>query len=443
MGITLKDLVLACGGPNAKQTLKELSRVNDGRSLFHDFMEHIDSPELREKIAFLIDKVAELEIDVNQVWFDPSCNKSLFSKWANTPLHNGLAYENFQLIKYFLHEAQKKQINIDLQAKDACGKTPLLLSLKVMAPIDLISQLVTDENYQIADNDGMTPMMLASALRRIDVMKLLIEHDAKVKGYGPIDFTAISAVQIMKMSAFINQVHEESGKSLGHFSVLRAGTIADQKGDNLPKADDKKIRLAKQGCVLNLLKDAGMDGFRDEHASWNCVTNELWEPSSIESPLMRGGQLCFVSDHSERNDSGRVYVNTKANVDKCIDEYGPILKIQAPKFYAHLTSQTFSGISLIERVMSNSETALTLLISCGLDLSIQQIAGAKTVSGFIDGLKQNIASKNLISTLDEKYVFGLADTVLNPKFFQDSSQGLGFFEQGVTAASAPENALSP
>lgn len=435
MSITLQELITACTRPNAKELYHKLVSSNDGRGIFHDFMEHSQSDELREKMTFLFDKVQDLDIDINQVWYSADHKFARFAKWGNTPLHNGLAYENFQVIEWFFDQAQKRGLEINLQAQDAFGKTPLLLSIKVLAPIDLINKLVTDENYQMADEDGMTPMMLACALRRIDVMKLLIERDAKVKGYGPIDFSAIADEQKMQMSDFINQIHALSGKSLGHFAVLRAGTVADQKGDNLPKADEKKIRLAKQGCVLNLLKEAGMDGFRDEHARWNCVTNELREPSSIDSPLMKGGQLCFVSDHAHRDDSGRVYVNTKANIDKCLDEYGDILKIQVPKFFAYLKSQQFSGISLVETVMSRSENALMLLKTCGLNLEIQQHAGAKTVSGFIDGLKQNVASKNLISELDVKYLFCLPQELLSSGAWYASAQGFGFFNHGAKEAS--------
>ena len=199
-------------------------------------------------------KATELEVCPNQIWFDAGCKKSFFSKWGNTPLHHGLAYESFTAIQWFLDAAEKNKIQINLQAQDSYGKTPLLLAIEVNAPFDLILKLMTDENYQMADIDGMTPMMLACALRRLDVMTSLIEKDANFKGYGPIDFMSITKEQIIHLSAFINQVHKESGKSLGHFSLLRSGTISDQKGENLPQSDEKKIRLAKQGCVINLLK---------------------------------------------------------------------------------------------------------------------------------------------------------------------------------------------
>lgn len=432
MSITFKELQIAVARPHAKEQMKEISKQNDGRGLFHEFLEEIESPELYEKISFLFAKAKELELDINQVWFHQSRAKTPFAKWGNTPLHNGLAYENFQVLEWFLELAHQNQMAINLQAQDACGKTPLMLAIKVNAPFDLMKKLVTDENYHMADKDGMTPMMLACALRRIDVMKFLIEQDAKLRGYGPIDFTEISAEQKVQMAAFINQVHEESGKSLGHFSVLRAGTISDQKGENLPQGDVKKVCLAKQGCVINLLKDAGMDGFRDENARWNCVTNEMREPFSVKGELMRGGQLCFVSNHAERDDGGQVYLNTKENIDNTLMKYGMHLERQAPNLYQHLRSQKLSGISLIESIMARSESSLALLKTCGLNLEIKQISGDKTISGFIEGLKENVARENLISPLDVKYLFGLLS---QPQEKPIRLQSLGMFHEVEAEAS--------
>ena len=335
MSTTLKEFKTAAARQSAKAELKQIFQANNGRGLFHEFMEEIQTDELRSKIAFFFEKAQALEIDPNAVWHHIEDPKWRFAKWGNTPLHNGLAYENFQAIEWFLEEAEKNQMAIDLQAQDSSGKTPLLLSLKVVAPLELIAKLVTDENYHMADNDGMTPMMFACALRRTDVIELLIEQDAKVKGYGPIDFKAITAEQKTQMASFINQIHEESGKSLGHFAVLRAGTIHDQKGENIAplkallekickhseseiESQKKKIRLAKQGCVLNLLKDAGMDGFRDDSAQWNCVTNKMRESISIVCKLIPDGQLCFVSDHAQRDEGGNVYLNSKENIKKCL-----------------------------------------------------------------------------------------------------------------------------
>lgn len=438
MPITIQELKQAIARPNAKELIQQITKQNDGRGLFHDFLEEIESDELHAKLVYLFEKAKDLELDANQIWFHPRRANSPFAKWGNTPLHNGLAYENFQAIEWFLEEAHKNHIDINLHAKDSCGKTPLLLSIKVNAPFDLIVKLISDDNYQMADDNGMTPMMLACALRRLDVMQCLIERDAKVKGYAPIDFSAISEEQKVLMSDFINQIHAESGKSLGHFSVLRAGTIADQKGENLPQGDVLKIRLAKQGCVINLLKDAGMDGFRDESARWNCVTNEHREPCSIQGDLMKGGQLCFVSEHAKRDDGGRVYLNIKENINKCFSEYARILQEQAPVFFRHIRSQKFTGISLIESIMSRSESALTLLKDCGLNLEIQQQAGAKTVSGFIDGLKQNVANPKLISELDVKYLFILPDALLNPIPTPVAGfQSFGFFNDSEPVSDRP------
>ncbi len=456
MPITLKELKTAAARPGAKEHLKQLSKETNGRGLFHEFMEETDSPELRLKIAFLLEKAKVLEVDPNAIWLHRQSAKWQFAKWGNTPLHNGLAYENFQAIAWFLEEAKKNQIAIDLQAQDSSGKTPLLLSLKVVAPLELIAKLMTNENYHMADNDGMTPMMLACALRRTDVIALLIEQDANIKGYGPIDFKMITAEQKMQMASFINQTHEESGKSLGHFAVLRTGTIHDQKGENIAplKAESqhmlkpseieiqkKKIRLAKQGCVLNLLKDAGMDGFRDESAQWNCVANKMRESISIACKLISDGQPCFVSDHAERDDGGNVYLNSKENVEKCLQRLSSCLEQPDIRdLHDHLKSLELSGTSLVERIMSRSEGTLTLLKDCGLNLDIQQHAGGKTVHTFIEGLKQNAAEVKLISELDKRYLFSLPPALLiQPRaeaFASVAASGLFAFPQELSASNS-------
>lgn len=397
---------------------------------WHRFMEKPYSREQGRKIAsfFKEEKENALAINPNQDWFCESSVVSQFSKWGNTPLHHGLSYENFPGVECFLAEAKTNGMPIDLQIKDRSGKTPLLLAIKVFAPERLVKQLMTDENYNMADHDGMTPMMLACALRRTDVIELLIEQDAKVKGYGPIDFKAITVEKKMQMSSFINQIHAESGKSLGHFAVLRAGTIHDQIGENIAplmaqladmsnsseiETQKKKIRLAKQGCVLNLLKDAGMDGFRDEKAQWNCVTNERREAISTACEIIPSGKLCFISDHAKRDDGGKVYLNSKENVDGCLQWLSRGL--EQPDIHAlhrHLQLLELSGTSLVEGIMSRSGRALTLLKNCGLNLEIQQHAGAKNVHAFVEGLKEHAAAVNLISELDKRYLFSLPQELL-------------------------------
>ena len=396
---------------------------------WHRFMEKPYSAQLESELeSFFTETKANangLAIDPNQVWFCENSVASQFSKWGNTALHHGLSYENFPVIECFLSIAKDKVMDIDLGSTDSGGKTPLLLAIKVFAPERLVKQLMTDENYNMADHDGMTPMMLACALRRTDVIELLIKQDAKVKGYGPIEFKAITAKQKMQMSSFINQIHEESGKSLGHFAVLRAGTIHDQKGENIAplmaplfkssemESQKKKIRLAKQGCVLNLLKDAGMDGFRDERAQWNCITNKRRDPISTVGELIPSGQLCFISEHAKRDDGGKVYLNSKENVDRCLQRLSSSLKQpDISDLYQHLKSLGLSGISLVEGIMSRSGRALTLLKDCGLNLEIQQHAGAKNVHAFVEGLKEHAAAVNLISEHDKRYLFSLPQELL-------------------------------
>ena len=359
--------LLALYGVN-RQNLAKMLSLSYGMSHepteWHYFMEKPYSAQLKSELESFFTETKTnangLAIDPNQVWFCKSSVVSQFSKWGNTALHHGLSYENFPVIECFLSLAKDKLMDIDLGLTDSGGKTPLLLAIKVFAPERLVKQLMTDENYNMADHDGMTPMMLACALRRTRVMKLLTIKHVEMGG---------------SMSEFINQTHPKSGKSLGHFACLTAGTIDAQK-------------VAEQDCVLGVLASAGMDGWRDEKAQWNCVTNEGREAISTACEIIPSGKLCFISDHAKRDDGGQVYLNSKENVERCLQWLSKGLEqpdIRA--LHRHLQLLELSGTSLVKSIMSGSERALTLLKDWGLDLEI--LADGKTVKTFIAGLPQN------------------------------------------------------
>ena len=156
-----------------------------------------------------------------------------------------------------------------------------------------------------------------------------------------------------------------------------------------------------------------MDGFRDDSAQWNCVTNKMRESISIVCKLIPDGQLCFVSDHAQRDEGGNVYLNSKENVKKCLQQLSRGLEQPDIRdLHDHLKSLELSGTSLVERIISRSEGALTLLKDCGLNLEIRQHAGDKNVNQFIEGLKEHAAAVKLISELDKRYLFSLPQELL-------------------------------
>jgi hypothetical protein len=346
--------------------------------------------ETKAKVAFLMQHAKRLGLDPNEA-INTHCQTHMpaHTLWDNTPLHQCISYENMDLIPFFLETAKKYGFEINLNIKDNAGKTPLMFAIKIgWTPVEIIQQLMTPENYNMPEKSGMTPIMLACALRRVDIVSLLIQAEADRLELGQIYFSNPTPEQIVGLAPFLSQVHPTSGKTLGHYAVMRSGNRDEQA----------KKPITYQETVLNILKAADIDGLRDENARYNCLTNSDRGPMLIASGIK--GTPTQIAHIDIRDFGGQVFLSTLKNKTPLFQCDIGLLKPDLDVLFGG-----FSGQSLVRSICTNTQAMVNLLGRLNFDFSVAQKNG-KTVAGYVDALK-NPTFEKFITTLDRDNLFKL------------------------------------
>ena len=399
-----------------KAFIQAVIELRGGMTPFHMVLDLIDHSkhQARDKLVYLLQHSQRLGLDPNIQYYPNFKDVPAFLCWKNTPLSHALAYENFDLAEFFLETAKKHKITINLNIQDKSGKTPFMFAIKLAkAPLGLIKKLLTDENYNIPDQYGTTPIMLATALRRRDVVELIIEKKKQLLG---ISKDKCTEAQQLKLREFIHQKHPTSGKTLAHFAILRSGTLKDFS----------KEQADYQETVLNILKEAGIEGFRDEHATWNCFTNINREPMLMIKQV--SGTPSYLTHSCENDLSKKVYLNSKENIELFI-KWG----IDEVAGMEHLKAQlkVYSGRALTDSILSRSADMLELLSTYHFDFSLKHTNG-KTLLDYLQGLLMNSDNPTLVSKADVTYLLSL--TPMLKKFLsQPESTSLESKEQKEAA----------
>ena len=351
----------------------------EGFTPFHLVLEQLENQETIEKITYLFTHAKRLRINPNGRVQPKTLPKHAW--WNNTALHHCISYENFKLVPVYLQQAKDSGFDIDLDAIDSEGKNPFMLALKIgYAPIEVLSMLITAQNYNKPDNTGATPIMIACATRQIDAVKLILQFEANRRGLGKLDFDNITQEQRIALADFIHPQHPQSGKRLGHYAIMRAGSELDMKRAN-----------AYQETVLNILKSVGVDGNRDKYARSNAVVTEKRDPIWLrDNPNTTA--ICYSG---RQNLCGKVLLATPENIQAVLqNEKVP------PQTRQYLIAQKahFAGISHLESIMARTLEMVNFLASLGLDYSLKQKNG-KTPASYINGLVI-VEDKSLINPLD-------------------------------------------
>lgn len=376
--------------------------------LSSDFMRDVISPlhfivtltphqQSKEKLKLIFAHAKRLKLDPNiRIESSRLSAETPFNvSWDNTPLHHCIAYENYDLIPDFLSAAKEYDFKIDLDAQDKCGKTPLMLAIQMsVISLPILKQLITTHNYNKPDHLGRTPIMIACAMRRLDVAQCLIQFEANRLELGVLDFSSLTKEQRSKLSPFINQKHMASGKSLGHFAVLRHGSPKDQAKD-----------VSYQETVLNILKAVGVDGNRDFKAYWNAITNEYnGVISTLESSIIRPA-ICHINGDSHVNVA---CLSSKANqkVVLSLSQFFP----DSTALYIKKLLESFEGITVAEVILKGSSAMVEFLHQMGVDFSAKQSNG-KTPLGYIEGLHKALEggsdAKDSVTRADREFLIPL------------------------------------
>jgi hypothetical protein len=407
--------------------IKEFYKQTGGLSLFHSMFDPNDKKAIT-KMEYLFKHAKNLELDSNAQW-NPEGILPNQLVWNNTPLHLWLANERFALIIPFLKMAKEYKFDIDLTCKDREGKTPLMLAVKMGdAPIEIVNALINAKNYNTPDKTGVTPLMMACTMRRVDIIQALIQCHAKEIELGTLDFENLTEEQKEKLSDFINQQHPETGKSLGHFAVLRVGTEDDFK-----KNDDY------QQTIGNITKSVGIDVRRDSKAKSNSPVNDTGAPIILSKEeidyynnMEKQGLLKVKNINSselgisidKKSQLGRVFTNLTYFGDKkpentllsCIENTFVLANKTLgnnASTYKGLIAQikNYSGVSYADIILKRTSETVYFLMNIGVDFSLQQKQGNKTPSGYIKNLtlKDN---QFAVTKGDLNYIFPMEKKII-------------------------------
>jgi ankyrin repeat protein len=251
-----------------KATLEKSSAKDfrTGQSFPFSSMFSMDDRIADLKLKCLFQHVKRLELNPNGKFEMPERFKNFKQlDWKNTPLHLYIGNERFNIVKSCISYARENDVSIDFNVQDKEGKTPLLLSAKMgNIPLDVFRQMLTLENYNMPDSTGITPAMMACAMRRPDLLAALVQfHAEKVLVLNNFHIDHLSDEHKRQIQAFINQQQVKTKKSLGHFAIMRHGTE-----EELDKPDEY------QQTVLNIAKSVGIDARMDKNALLNAERND-------------------------------------------------------------------------------------------------------------------------------------------------------------------------
>jgi len=322
----------------------------------------------------------------------------------------------------FLETAKKHGFTIDLSVKDHEGKTTFLFAVKMgNVPIEVIQSLITAENYNEPDDQGIPPIMYACALRRIDIIKLIIQKEADRLALDELDFDNLMQSQLARLTSFINQHDPNTGKSLAHFAIMRSGTDEDLKR---PKR--------YQQTLMNLAKSVGIDGRRDENAKLNFPTDDdgnIIVLSDAEFEYLKDKKAAGLhrrvnlkklglsqdSNQFETITTPLAYSNAhyipKAALATQKNSFILMSKTKGANahIYQKLPDQikSYAGVSFIESIMQRTRETIELLTKVGVDFSKQK-NGNKTSAEYIHFLTEPRNRKS-ITKADIDNLFPLLD----------------------------------
>jgi len=370
-----------------------------GTNPFHSILS-IEPSVALAKLKLLFQEAKRLGLDPNaQANLPGEAFQSV--NYNNTPWHNYIANERYGLAIAFFDYAQEFGFKINLNLQDKEKKTGLLLALKMgNAPKELIGRLITEENYQTADIYGFTPAMAACATRHIDALKLLLAQEIKrlnlnISAESPLQLTAD---QKAALYPFVNQCHLETGKTLAHFAVLRAGSQSD-----LLKP------VSYQQTLVNILQSVAVDGERDEKSPDNTALNNsggqiVMSAEEIDFYTTMEKQGAFkkldlsklgLKDLSETK---MIFTPLSFKGHEKVDN--ALLACTANKFLfvskfigenaVHFTKfkeklKTFTGTSLKKAIIQKTPQLIDFLANIGADFSLKQSQGLKTPAEYVKG----------------------------------------------------------
>lgn len=197
-----------------------------------------------KKLEYLLNNIKNFEIDVNLTL------PMYVDKYKSTPLHALIANEDIEGVERFIGMLEKHGIVPKYEVTDSEGKSTLLTAIKIAnCPLETIKKFINKDTFNLPDNNGITPFMLAAALGRADIMAALIKCAQQ----------EYATKELLEKKFFA--MRDKEGRTVAHYALMN-----------------------KEG-VRDLLKSIHIDCNRDANAPSNCLTLEMHKNISLDADM--------------------------------------------------------------------------------------------------------------------------------------------------------------
>lgn len=218
--------------------------------------------------------------DIVKLLVDAGAPLSLKSNNGSTPLHVATASTARVLLQH------RKRLNIDEQ--DQYKMTPLHCAIE-FSPGSELAKLLIDSgaNLNLADQDGDTPLSLATYSERYDAVKMLLNEEDCNKGLvSPRAKTAIHRAAAWNQNLDIVKLLLENGADVHQIGNNAAGSPLQAACENKEIAKEMIECLLEYGA--DLLEQVGTRGFVISTAAVHST------PETINFVLQRGATVNVV-----------------------------------------------------------------------------------------------------------------------------------------------------
>ncbi len=162
--------------------------------------------------------------------------------------------------------ARSRKAEID--AKDANGRTPLMLAAASARPEIVLVLVKAKADVQARDENELTPLHLAAEARRTDIVRLLLDAGADINARDNTGRTALSVAYAQSddelFAALIDRgAHvgaSEEGARLAHDATAEAVKAIERSRDDDPDAGKDETEQLRQLLIQGADPNARMEG---------------------------------------------------------------------------------------------------------------------------------------------------------------------------------------
>jgi ankyrin repeat protein len=368
-----------------KKLLEEKKDPNSNNNGFNALHQAGNFPQSIIKIR--IELLLKYDINLNS----QDCN----STYKNTPLHTFLANENIEIVEYLIATAASYNRQIDYQIADSEGKTPLILATKMrhegMASLILKEmQLQVKKGIKInidhQDNNDMTALHYACILGEFNLVKALISMGANVNSINnkkktPLDCVFTSDEEIKDI---LDSVSVDSSRDINATS----NAFRDHNHQPIfllfvePAVSVRECKLVNSKANSELLRAIVKRGILNTDSLFNSKVEEATD--EIKKYVLQqldklAGESILDGSKKHRNDVMGYLVEKGANYSWLIRHFSATANTEKLKFllaqsdikkFINTAGSPSGKTALHQAALNGHQDVCELLLSKGAEINI-------------------------------------------------------------------------